>query len=136
MLPGAAIYVAMLAQYPEVVAEPVPSDYLMAALDAPTLRLIFQIILFGTFIETGISLVHGFNERMAGMLAERGAAMSRVLRVGVAIAMLIVALFVAEAVGLVGIIASGYGALTWAYWLVFVIPVMTVGLLRVMRDRG
>ena len=41
----------------------------------------------------------------------------------------------ADALGIVRIIADGYGALTWGYWLVFVIPVMTIGLYRVVKSR-
>ncbi len=133
MIPGVFIFVAMLAQYPGIESQAVPADYLLQTLGSPVLRITFQIILFGTFIETGIGLVHGFNERVAGMLMERGTAMSGRMRVGIAASMLIVALFVADAVGLVGIIASGYGALTWGYWVVFVIPVLTIGIWKILK---
>ena len=133
MLPGLLIYLAMLAGYPAILAEAVPSDYLLATLDAPVVRLVFQVILFGTFIETGTALVHGFNERLAGVAGPR---MTGAVRAGVAAAMLVTALFVAEAVGLVDLIRSGYGALTWGYWVVFVIPVLTVGVYRLLANRS
>ncbi|MFT5145181.1 MAG: putative membrane protein YkvI [Rhodothermales bacterium] len=136
MAPGALIYVAMLGQYPQVLAEPVPSDFLLAALGSPVLRLVFQVILFGTFIETGIGLVHGFNERLSAVLSERGRELSGKLRMVVAAGMLTIAIFLADAVGLVEIIASGYGTLTWGYWLVFVIPVLTLGSWRVFRTKA
>ncbi|MBO6576661.1 MAG: hypothetical protein JJ896_13615 [Rhodothermales bacterium] len=133
MLPGVLIYLAMLGVYPAVLTEPVPSDFVLATLDLPLPRLVFQVILFGTFVETGISLVHGFNLRLDGMLTERGRSLKRSERMAVAAGMLVVALFVADAVGLIALIASGYGALTWAYWLVFVLPVLVVGLRRLLK---
>ena len=136
MAPGVLIYVAMLGQYPEVLDQAVPSDFLLAALDMPWLRAVFQVILFGTFVETGIALVHGFNERVAGVVDERGNVFSGTARALVAALMLTVALFVADAAGLVAIIADGYGTLTWGYWLVFVIPVLTIGARRVWLTKA
>ncbi len=53
MVPAVLIYTAMLSQYPEIVSEAIPANYLMAQLEVPLFNAIFQIILFGTFIETG-----------------------------------------------------------------------------------
>ena len=133
MLPGVFIYYSMLTQYPEIVSEPIPAYYLLEMMDIPVLQIGFQIILFGTFIETGVGVIHGFNERIAGVYLEKGLKMPAVLRFGIAMVLLILAVFVADAIGIVGIIARGYGALTWGYWVVFVIPVLTIGIWRIYR---
>lgn len=133
MLPGVMIYTAMLGQYPEILSASIPADFLLSHLDIPNLRLVFQIILFGTLIETGIGLIHGFNERVNGVYEEKGKRMPRVLRFGIAIVILVLAIFLADAIGIVDLIASGYGALTWGYWIVFVIPVLTLGLWRILK---
>jgi uncharacterized membrane protein YkvI len=39
-------------------------------------------------------------------------------------------------IGLVGLIAKGYGFLTWVFILVFVIPVMTIGVVRILRSNA
>ncbi len=134
MLPGAFIYIAMLSQYPDILSVPIPADFLLSRMNMPVLRLIFQIILFGTLIETGVGLIHGFNERISGAYEEKGAHMPRLLRFGIAITILVLAIFIADAVGIVDLIASGYGALTWAYWVVFLIPVLTVGIWRILKS--
>jgi uncharacterized membrane protein YkvI len=134
MLPGMVIYVSMLGGYPEITSEAIPIISLLSVLDAPYLMLALQIVLFGTFIETGVGLVHGFNERVAGVYAEKGKALPARLRAIIAVSLLVVSIFVADSMGLVRIIADGYGMLTWGYWLVFVIPVMTIGLYRVLRS--
>ena len=46
------------------------------------------------------------------------------------------ALTVAEAFGLIGLIANGYGKLTWVFIAVFVFPVLTYGMWAVIRARG
>lgn len=133
MIPGLFIFIAMLSQYPEILTQPLPADFLLSKLGYPIFYLIFQIILLGTFIETGVGLIHGFNERIAGVYQEKGAEMPRLLRVGIGVGILILAVFIADAVGIVKLIAKGYGALTWGYMIAFVIPVLTLGVWRIVK---
>ena len=37
-------------------------------------------------------------------------------------------------VGLIGLIAKGYGVITWGYWIIFVIPILTIGVKRIFKD--
>jgi len=134
MVPAILIYTAMLSQYPEIVSEAIPANYLMAQLDAPIFSAIFQIILFGTFIETGIGYIHGFNERIAAIYASKGAAMPSFMRVVVAAVVLITAVFFANLFGLIGLIAEGYGLITWGFIIVYVVPVLTIGVYRIYHS--
>ena len=43
-------------------------------------------------------------------------------------------IFIANAVGLIGLIAKGYGVITWGYWIIFVIPILTIGVKRIFKD--
>ena len=53
-----------------------------------------------------------------------------VLRQMVAFFLLLVAFGLAYGFGLISLIASGYGTLTYGFILVFVLPVLTIGLWR------
>lgn len=136
MIPGFFIYVAMLSSYPEIISESIPVNYLLGTLGLPAFMLVFQIILFGTFIETGVGLIHGFNERVAGVYKEKNKEMPRSLRAGIAIIVLVISIFIADAVGIVALIARGYGALTWGYMLAFVIPVLTIGVYKIWFSKS
>jgi uncharacterized membrane protein YkvI len=136
MIPGLFIYVAMLSSYPEIITESIPVNYLLVTLGLPAFMLVFQIILFGTFIETGVGLIHGFNERVAGVYHEKNKEMPRILRTGIAVVILVISVFIADAVGIVALIAKGYGALTWGYMLAFVIPVLTIGVYKIWFARS
>ena len=54
--------------------------------------------------------------------------LSRSNRFIISTVLLVISIFIAEKFGLVDLIANGYGTLTWAYWLVFVIPVLFVAI--------
>jgi uncharacterized membrane protein YkvI len=131
MIPGFFIYVAMLSSYPDIISESIPVNYLLGTLGLPAFMLVFQIILFGTFIETGVGLIHGFNERVAGVYKEKDKQMPRALRAGIAIIVLVISIFIADTVGIVSLIAQGYGALTWGYMLAFVLPMLTIGVYKI-----
>ncbi|MEP1095424.1 MAG: hypothetical protein ABJG78_09960 [Cyclobacteriaceae bacterium] len=136
ILPAILVYTAMLSQYPEIVSESIPSNFLLSQLDVPVFNGIFQVILFGTFIETGIGYIHGFNERIAGIYKVKDAEMPSYMRVVVAGLVLCTAVFLANALGLIGLIAEGYGIITWGFIAVYVVPVLTVGVVKIVRYEG
>ena len=127
IFPGLLFYLAMTGQYPQILERPVPANYLLELLGSPTFQIVFQVVLFGTLIETGAGMIHAMNERIASVYAERGRSMPALLRPSVAIGLLILGSLLAR-VGIVDLIAKGYGTLTWAFLLIFVIPILTLGI--------
>ena len=133
MLPAVFFFIAMIGQYEALVAAGsdgvLPVTILLNSLrGAEFLIYLFPIVLFGTFIETGTALIHGVNERLDQVYAERSVRMPRWMRPAVAFAILFVAVVLADAVGLTSLVAQGYGTITWAFLLVYVLPLLTYGL--------
>ncbi|HWW56566.1 MAG TPA: hypothetical protein VN047_06710, partial [Sphingopyxis sp.] len=54
-------------------------------------------------------------------------------RGAIAGALLVGCMFLADRFGLVTLIASGYRALSWVFLGVYVVPLLTVGMLRLIR---
>ena len=136
MLPAIFFYMAMAADYQAVLKESVPADYLIRALDVAWLKVLFYLTVFGTFVETGSAFLHALNERISGACTARGRDFNDYHRALVATACLIVAILLADRFGLVELIASGYRALTWYFIAIFVMPLFTIGLARILRSRG
>jgi len=132
MIPAMLFFTAMIGQYGALVAEgntALPVTLLLDALDgARFLTFVFPIILFGTFVETGAAMIHGVNERIDNVYAERKQTMPRAYRPAIAIVILTVATTLASLVGLTDLIAQGYGYITYGFILVFVLPIMTYGI--------
>jgi len=126
IIPGFLFYVAMSAHYPAILDRAVPANFLLEALGSRPLQLAFQIVLFGTLIETGTGMIHGVNERIAATYSEEGREMPDWLRPVVALLLLVAGSALAS-FGLVGLIAKGYGTLTWLFLAIFVIPILTWG---------
>lgn len=133
MLPALFFYLAMVAGAEHLTKTTLPSDVMMQQLDLPWLQALFYMVLFGTFIETGMAFIHAMNERVADVYQEQQRTMPKLLRPAIALAVLVLSIYLAGAVGLVGLIGAGYGNLTWLFIAVFVIPVLTWGLYRIVR---
>ncbi|MEM1111571.1 MAG: hypothetical protein AAGI11_06660 [Pseudomonadota bacterium] len=133
MAPALLFYLAMVADYQAVQGEPVPSEYMIRRLDITWLSIIFYITIFGTFIETGTAFIHAINERVAETFELRGWRFSPMVRPLIAVAFLAVSVLLADGLGLVSLIAQGYGMLTWYFIAVFLLPLVTYGLWRIIR---
>lgn len=127
--PALVFFVCMLAFYPAISAETLPSDYLLRQLNLPAFHIIFQLMIFSALLESGAGSVHAFNERIAGVYrARRGRDLSVRTRLAIAGVVLVFAIFLAEALGLVTLIAQGYRALAYTVLALFVAPLLTIGL--------
>lgn len=132
MIPGCLFFIAMVGHYPAILDRPVPANYLLELLGSRSFQIIFQVVLFGTLIETGTGLIHGLNERIAHVFQERERVMPTTLRPVLAVGSLLAGTLLAG-VGLVDLIARGYGTLTWVFLLVFVLPVLTLGVWKIRQ---
>ncbi|NNM04912.1 MAG: hypothetical protein HKO65_07390 [Gemmatimonadetes bacterium] len=132
MVPGLLFYLAMVGQYPEVLDRAVPANFLLELLGSRSFQIAFQVVLFGTLIETGAGLIHGMNERLANAFREKGLELPKLARPFMAVGLLLFGTLLAG-VGLVDLIARGYGTLTWVFLLIYVVPVLTLGVKRLLR---
>ena len=134
MIPALLFFICMIAYYPEIQAQPLPSDFLLGKLAIPAFRLVFQAMIFAALLESGTGCVHAINERVAE--GYRGAG-NRVLpmraRLGITALVLTASVFVADRFGLVALIAGGYRWLAYALLAIYVLPLMTLGVWRILR---
>lgn len=133
MIPGLLLLLAMTAHYPQVNEQSLPINYLLNQLQTPVLLLLFQVVIFGTFIETGTALLHSVNERIGNVYGEHSREMPRAMRPALSIGFLIVAIFVADAVGIVSLIGRGYTYATYLFLAIVVLPLLTRGLMMILR---
>ena len=136
ILPAIMFFCCMIAYYPQIADATLPSDFLLQRLNVPVFRLLFQTMIFAALLESGTGAVHAINERLShAWQRRRGHALSRRARLIIAVAILAVCMLIAERFGLITLIARGYRALAVIFLLVYVLPVLTIGVLR-LRQRS
>jgi uncharacterized membrane protein YkvI len=119
MLPGVLFYVAMIGYHEELADVALPSAFLLGKLGAPWFEYAFQVAVLLTLVDTGVALLHAINERVAKVYEEGDRPMPRVLRPALAVTIMVI---------------SGYGYLTYAFIALLIVPVLTVGLWRLLRS--
>jgi uncharacterized membrane protein YkvI len=136
MIPALLFFICMIAFYPGIAAEPLPSDFLLRQLNFPAFHFFFQLMIFLALLESGTGCVHAINERVAQAYAARsGRTLSKLARLSITGVLLIGSIFLAARFGLVTLIARGYRGLAYLILAVFVLPVMTLGLRRIWKMR-
>lgn len=132
IFPGFLFFLAVAGFYPEVVNEAVPANYLLAILGSRKFQLLFQLVLFGTLIETGTGFIHAVNERVSGAFRERSQSMPKYVRLIISTTLLALGAALAQ-FGLVGLISRGYRTVTWGFLIVYVAPILTVGWMKIRK---
>jgi len=131
IIPALLLYISVLGYYPGILDEELPSVYAFQNLGIPFLFVTFQIVLYGTLIETGTALIHAVNERIQSAFKAREKEMPRAYRPVIATIFLLIA-FGISSFGLINLIAKGYGAISWGFLLVYLIPLATIGTYKVI----
>ncbi len=129
MIPAVLFFVCMSAT-PAVATQALPSDYLLAHLGHPWFRYLFQLMIFAALLESGTGAVHAIMERVAHAGRRE---LTRARRGLAALALLALCMVIAERVGLVALIAGGYRLLAWVILAVYVLPLATLGVWRLLH---
>lgn len=134
MAPALLFFVCMVGFYPGIMNETLPSDFMLRKLDLPVFHLLFQFMIFTALLESGTGAIHAVNERIAAVWqARRGHTLGPMGRGIIAALLLIGCMFIADRFGLVTLIANGYRFLALLFLAIFVLPLVTVGMVRLVR---
>jgi uncharacterized membrane protein YkvI len=137
MIPAFLFFICMVAFFPQIANESLPSDFMLQQLNIPAFHLLFQLMIFSALLESGTGSVHAINERIAqAYRAQRHQDLPKAARLAVAGALLILSIFLADRFGLVTLIARGYRALAYIFLVIYVLPVLTYGLWRLWKWRA
>lgn len=133
LVPAVIFHVAFSGEYPAIGDEAIPVYAMMSQYGMSLLIVLFTIMLFGTLIETGAGTLQGINERIDTFRAERHLPpLPPIGHVLVAIGLIAVSGALTN-FGIAALIAKGYGTLSWGFFAVYFVPLMTVGVYRVFK---
>lgn len=135
-LPWFLTYFAIMGYYPEksVVEAPVPWVVMMQGSGAPNWMLVlFGFVMGWTLVETATGIIHAMIERIERSREQAGKpAMTRQFRGGATIGILCVSILFSK-VGIIDLIAQAYNALAYAFILLFLLPLLTVGVYKIWK---
>jgi uncharacterized membrane protein YkvI len=133
-LPALLFHLAFMANYPDVLDQALPTYWMIGQLASPWLMVTYIIVLFAMIIQTIAGLLQGLNERLdAWQLEKSGHPCQPTTHAIVAASVLLVSFSLAS-FGITALVAKGYGNLAWAYLVVYILPLLTVGVFRIFKD--
>jgi uncharacterized membrane protein YkvI len=133
VLPGLALHIAFMSAYPAIIQEPLPVYWILQQLGFGWLLVIYVVVLFVTIAKTGVGMLQGLNERLDAWWRERkGAPLGARTHSTIALAAVLGSLLLAN-IGIVTLVAKGYGGLAWFAFAVYVLPVLTIGVAKLRR---
>lgn len=132
VVPAVLLFLALSAFHPEYMALEVPVNLLFEKLDMPWLYWAFEIVLFGTLIETGMGFIKAVVDRVEVAYQKVNGSVAKWVRPGITIGLMVIGLAI-SAFGITAIILKGYGALPVCYLITLIIPLFTIGIYKIYQ---
>ncbi|MEG1683738.1 MAG: hypothetical protein RR295_07900, partial [Oscillospiraceae bacterium] len=123
IIPAGLLLLVMGCDLSAVISAEVPVTVVFEMLDMRWLYVIFEIVLFGTLIETGTGFIKAVDDRIEISYGKRGNTVPTWMRPAIAIGATVVGICVST-FGLTGLIAKGYGTVCWGFLIFYVVPMM------------
>lgn len=133
LAPSFLIALILAGFMPGVLSAPVPLAVVLDALPNGALALFVQIAILGTFWQTSVGSLNAINERISVVLAPR--VLPRWARSLIAFTFIGLALVLGVQFGVIALIAKGYAALTIGFFLLFIAPLLTIGLIKIITSK-
>ena len=135
-IPWFLTYYAILGYYPqkELVEAQVPWVYMMMHSGAPGWMLVlFSVVMGWTLIETATGIIHAMIARInQGLIEKDKPQLSRGKRGMLTVGILVTSVLFAK-YGIIALIAQAYNALAYAFIALFLLPLLTVGVYKIMN---
>lgn len=133
VIPAVLLLLVMGCNLPEVVAAEVPVTVVFSMLDMRWLYVIFEIVLFGTLIETGTGFIKAVDDRIEIAYTKGGKTQPTWMRPTIAVVAVVIGICVST-FGLTGLIAKGYGTICWGFLIIYVLPMLTIGVYKIAKS--
>jgi uncharacterized membrane protein YkvI len=133
IVPAVMLFIAMAGQYPETASATVPVNVVFQHLNIRWLQVVFQIVLFGTLIETGSGFIKAVTDRLEVQFSKPETP-RKWMRPVTAVICVLLGVFIST-FGLTGLIAKGYGTITWGFFILYVVPMLTWGVYKIVKHK-
>ena len=132
----ALTYFAVMGFYPEegVLEAPVPWLAMLKQVAGTGVITLYALVVLWTLIETSTGLIHAVTDRVSVSLEESGREALTPTQVVALTVGLLLSSAVLSRVGIIALVAKGYGAMAYAFLLLFALPLLTVGMARILKS--
>ena len=132
--PAFLLHLSLMGDYPEIIEIKVPVFWKLEQLSLVKSQYIYVIALFGTLILTAVGILRGVSERINGWLIEKNRQpLSKKYECLLAGIIIFTSLALSQ-VGIITLVSKGYSLLGWAFFFIFTIPLLSVGIYKIYKN--
>ncbi|MGI9202151.1 MAG: hypothetical protein ACR2QL_13905 [Woeseiaceae bacterium] len=133
VIPAIAFHLAFMMAFPDIVDQQLPTYWLIESIMPAAFLAVYVFVVFVLVAQTGVALLQGVIESLdAFMQKRRGKPLSSAGHASVSgVAVILASVF--ASVGIVELIIRVYGFLSISFFVVFFIPLFTLGAYQVWR---
>ncbi len=134
VIPGIVLLLAMGADFAAVTTSATPVAVIFEMLDMRWLYILFEIVLFGTLIETGTGFIKAVTDRIEIAIGRRedGKELPKWVHPTIVGGMLLIGILI-SLFGLLNLIAKGYGASVYGFLFIYALPMLTIGVYKIVK---
>ncbi len=136
-VPFGLTFLAVMCFYPDgdVLGAPVPWLVMLKQVAGSGVISLYALVVLWTLVETSTGLIHAITDRISVNLKESGRRELSPMQVVVFTVLLLVGSAVLSRVGLIALVAQGYGAMAYGFLALFALPLLTIGVFRIVNRR-
>ena len=132
-VPALLLHLAFVTRYPEIAEQGVPTFWLLRNSDFSQFEPLYLIILFGTIILTAVGLLHGVNERINGWLGEYNRhELGKKSQAAISATLVLISVLFSK-IGIISLVAKGYGWIAWGFFFAFTLPLLIMGTPKLIK---
>ena len=132
IIPAILLLLVMCCDLSAVCSADVPVTVVFGLLDMRWLYILFEIVLFGTLVETGTGFIKAVDDRIEKTYEKGGKECPSWMRPTIAVVSVVVGICIST-FGLTGLVAKGYGTICWGFLVIYVIPMLTIGVYKIAK---
>lgn len=135
VFPAIVFHVSFMAKFPSIAEYELPTYWMIQSLDTiDAFFYLYIIVMFAMIVQTGVGMLQGLNERLDSWSLEVfNKPIGKILHGSISASVLMVSLLLSK-LGIVALVAKGYGTLAWLYLAIYTIPLLTIGLWKIYKN--
>lgn len=136
IIPFILTYLCLMAFYPneEVIGAPVPWLAMLEQIGGGVLPILFAIVVIYTLIETATGFMHALIGRIDHSLTEMERAPLTSSQHALFSGAVLISAALLSQVGIIAIVATGYTIMAYVFLALFVLPLFTVGVYKIVKS--
>ena len=134
VVPGIMLHTSFVPLLPSVLEQPLPAYAAIERFLPPLVLSAYVVVLFIMITQTAVGMVQGLTDRADAFNSARaGKPFSKPVHAALSAGVIIGAMLLAQ-IGFVALIAQGYDILVGIFIVIFVLPLLTLGLYKVFKS--